>query len=56
MTENQIALIEYDIELVINKQLFKDKIISYDVYSKVASKILRDKETAMKSEEQTRHK
>ena len=53
MTENQISLIEYDIELAINKQLLKDKVIIYDVYNKVASQILKDKEVSMKMEEQT---
>jgi len=53
MTENQTSLIEYDIELAINRQLLKDKVITYDVYNKVASQILRDKEVSMKIEEGT---
>lgn len=42
MDKEKMMLIEYDIELVINKQLYEEKHITYDIYKKVANMILKD--------------
>lgn len=42
MDEAHSLLIEYDMELVINKQLLDAKLIPYDIYEKVAANIVKD--------------
>ena len=34
--------IEYDMELVINKQLLDEGLISYEIYERVAADIIKD--------------
>ena len=49
MTEQQQLLIEYDMELVINKQLFDNNLISYEIYEKVAAEIVKNIEWQSKN-------
>ena len=42
MTDSEMLKLEYEIELVINKQLLGSKKITYDVYRKVADMIIKD--------------
>ena len=45
MDDNKMLLIEYEMELVINKQLYEQKHIPHDVYQSVANMIIKDLET-----------
>lgn len=47
INKEKILLIEYEIERVINKQLFEEKHITYDIYQKVNGMILKDIELQM---------
>lgn len=42
MKECEKSLLEHEIELEINKQMLADKLITHEIYSKVASMILKD--------------
>ncbi len=45
--KEETLLIEYEIELAINKQMYQEKRISYDVFRKVANSIIKDIENQM---------
>ena len=51
MEEDKRLLLEYEIELVVNKQLLDEKHITYDVYKKVANSIIKDIEECTKKTE-----
>ena len=42
--KDRMLLIEYEIERVINKQLYHEKHITYEIYEKVNRMIMRDLE------------
>ena len=46
--EDKMLLIEYEMELVINKQLHEEKHITQEVYRSVANMIIKDMETAQR--------
>lgn len=49
--KEKMKLVEYEMERVINKQLYEEKHITYDIYIKVSDMILKDIETQMKKME-----
>jgi hypothetical protein len=40
--EHKMMLIEYEMELVINKQLYEQNYITHDIYRSVANMIIKD--------------
>ena len=44
MDDNKMLLIEYEMELAINKQLYEQNYITHDVYRSVANMIIKDVE------------
>ena len=48
INKEKILLIEYEIEQIINKQLFDEKHITYVTYQKVNNMILKDIENHMR--------
>lgn len=47
INKEEALLIEYEIELAINKQMYQDKCISYEIFRKVANSIIKDIENQM---------
>ena len=45
LDKNKLLLIEYEMELVINKQLHEQGYITHGVYRSVANMIIKDMET-----------
>ena len=46
VSDDKMLLVEYEMELVINKQLYEEKYITHQVYQSVANMIVKDMETA----------
>ena len=44
VSQDKMLLVEYEMELVINKQLYEQKAITHDVYRSVANMIIKDME------------
>jgi hypothetical protein len=45
VSADKMLLIEYEMEFVINKQLYRQEYITHDVYRSVANMILKDMES-----------
>lgn len=45
VSDDKMLLIEYEMELVINSQLYRQEYITHDVYRSVANMIIKDMET-----------
>ena len=48
---DKMLIIEYEMELVINKQLYEQKYITHQVYQSVANMIIKDIETVRRRQD-----